>query len=165
VSERVTLERRIPTACPLCEVGSKVRGLLVASTLLVALLVGATPSHAQNRGSKTTVTGYLRDSFCFIVSGVKGPSHKYCATACAEKGIPVLLVESAASTSYQLDRAGKSYLMRSRKNHKVYVLLPPADLESLPQDLIDKMEEEVTLTGEAFEKEGTNFLRVEAMQP
>ena len=135
-----------------------------ATLTIFAVLAGAQPTRATD-GTKTTVTGYLRDSFCFIVSGAQGPSHKYCGTVCAEKGIPVLLVESAASTNYQLDKSGKGYLVRPRKTHKVYVLLPPTDLESLPQDLIDKMEEEVTLTGEVYEREGLSFLRVDAGHP
>jgi hypothetical protein len=137
----------------------------VATLAIFALLAGTHPALAQSGVAKTTVTGTLRDSYCYIVSGAQGPSHKYCATQCAEKGIPVLLVENAASTSYKLDKSGKGYLMRPRKSHNIYVLLPPTDLESLPQEVIDKMEEEVTLSGEVFEKDGTSFLRVEAIGP
>jgi len=131
---------------------------------LSVLLAGASLTQAQGSGAKTTVTGFLRDGYCYIVSGAQGPSHKYCATQCAEKGIPVLLVESAPTTSYQLDPSGKGYMMKPRKGHRTFVLLPPTDLESLPQDVIDKMEEEVTIAGEILEKDGMNFLRVDSVQ-
>ena len=48
--------------------------------------------------------------------------------------------------------------------NKSYILIPPKDDEPLPKDVIDKMEDEVTVTGKVYEKDGTNFLQVESVK-
>jgi len=92
----------------------------------------------------TTVTGHLRDSFCYTILGASGPGHKKCAIGCANKGIPVLLVED--------------------KTDKSYILLPPKNDTSLPPDVISKMEDDVTVTGHEFTKNGTSFFQVESVK-
>jgi hypothetical protein len=92
----------------------------------------------------TTVTGHLRDGYCYTIMGAKGPSHKQCAIGCASKGIPVLLVED--------------------KTDKSYVLLPAKDDSALPPDVISKMEDDVTVTGKAYSKNGINFFQVESVK-
>jgi hypothetical protein len=46
------------------------------------------------------------------------------------------------------------------KNDKLIILLPPKDAESLPADVLDKMEEEVTVTGKEYQSGGLTFLTV-----
>jgi len=92
----------------------------------------------------TTVTGHLRDGYCYTIMGAKGPSHKQCAMGCAGKGIPVLLVED--------------------KTDKSYILLPPKDDSSLPPEVISKMEDDVTVTGKAYRKNGISFFQVESVK-
>jgi len=94
--------------------------------------------------AETSVSGHLRDSFCFLTTGAHGPSHQKCAIGCAKAGIPVLLVQD--------------------KTDKYYVLLPPKNAQSLPSSVIDKMEEEVTVTGQEYSKGGARFLTVESVK-
>jgi hypothetical protein len=92
----------------------------------------------------TTVTGHLRDGFCYTIMGAKGPTHKKCAMGCASKGIPVMLVD---------DKTGKAY-----------VLLPPKDDSALPADVIAHMEDDVTLTGQEYSKDGISYFQVQSVK-
>ena len=91
-----------------------------------------------------TVTGTLEDSFCFVTLGAHGPGHKQCATNCAKKGIPVALVEKGTG--------------------KMYILLPPKNEEPLPDDVISRMEDEVTVTGNEYEKGGITYLTADSVK-
>jgi hypothetical protein len=92
----------------------------------------------------TAVTGHLRDGLCFVTMGAHGPSHQKCAMGCAKAGIPVLLEQD--------------------KSEKFYVLLPPKDGQGLPSSITDKMEDEVTVTGQQYTKGGMTFLTVESVK-
>ncbi len=112
--------------------------------LLGALAMAISALASPARAADTTATGHLRDSFCFLTMGAHGSSHHDCAVACAKAGIPVLLEE---------DNTGK-----------YYVLMPPKDKQSLPGDLISKMEDRVTISGHEYTKGGMTFLRVESVK-
>jgi hypothetical protein len=94
--------------------------------------------------AEKSVTGTLEESFCYVTMGAHGADHKKCATACAKKGIPVALVEKGSDN--------------------MYILLPPKNDQSLPEDVIGKMEEEVTVTGDQFSKGGVNYLTVKSVK-
>jgi hypothetical protein len=94
--------------------------------------------------AEKAVTGTLEDSFCYVVTGAHGPDHKQCAMGCAKKGIPVALVEKGTD--------------------KMYVLLPPKNASSLPDDVISKMESEVTVTGDEYDKGGLSYLTVKSVK-
>ncbi len=106
--------------------------------LLLSIGVAGLASAAE-----TSMTGYLRDSFCYLTIGAHGPSHHKCAVECAQKGIPVLLQTA---------------------DNRFYVLLPPKNAQSLPQSVIEKMEEKVTVTGDEYSKGGMNFLTVKSVK-
>jgi hypothetical protein len=63
---------------------------------------------------------------------------------CAKKGIPVALVEKGTD--------------------KMYVLLPPKNASSLSDDVINKMESEVTVTGDEYDKGGLSYLTVKSVK-
>ena len=113
------------------------------TALCIGLLLSIGIATAAPAADKS-VTGHLRDSFCYLTSGAQGSSHQKCAIGCAKAGIPVLLVED--------------------KTDKYYVLLPPKNAQSLPPSVIDKMEDEVTVTGQEYSKGGSNFLTVESVK-
>lgn len=113
---------------------------LTALCLGLLLSIGATVASA----AETSVSGHLRDSFCYVTAGAHGSSHQKCAIECAKAGIPVLLVED--------------------KTDKAYVLLPPKNAQSLPAAVIDKMEDAVTVTGQEYSKGGAMFLTVESVK-
>lgn len=94
--------------------------------------------------AEKTVTGTLEDSFCFVTMGAHGPGHKKCATECAKKGIPVALVEKGTDN--------------------LWVLLPPKNNSPLPDDVLSRMEDEVTVTGNAYSKGGVNYLTVQTVK-
>lgn len=93
--------------------------------------------------AETSASGTLEDGFCYTTMGAKGASHKQCAMKCAKAGIPVALVQ---------------------KDGKQIVLLPPKDAESLPNDVISKMEEKVTITGDEYTKGGITYLTVKSVK-
>lgn len=114
---------------------------LTALCLGLLLSIGAA---AGAFAAQTSVTGHLRDSFCYLTMGAHGDSHQKCAIGCAKAGIPVLLVQD--------------------KTDKSYVLLPPKNAQSLPSSVVDKMEDEVTVSGQEYDKGGTTFLTVESIK-
>jgi hypothetical protein len=90
------------------------------------------------------VTGTLEDGYCFVASGAHGAGHKQCAIGCAKKGIPVALVEKGSA--------------------KIYVLLPAKNDSSLPDEVINKMEDEVTVSGDVYKKGGVTYLTVKSVK-
>jgi hypothetical protein len=118
------------------------RKTTIAGLSLVLMLGFA--SFAMAAGSETSVTGYLRDTFCYTILGAHGPSHRQCALKCAKAGIPVGLVKKGTDT--------------------MYILLPPKNEEGLPADVINNMEKEVTVTGKKYSKDGVRFLTVESVK-
>lgn len=111
-------------------------GLMFAAG--VAVQVGAAET-----ASEKSVTGTLEDSYCYGTMGAKGASHKQCAIKCAKEGIPVSLVDSSGN---------------------IYVLLPPKNAAPMPDDVVSKMEDTVTVTGKEYSKGGVNFLTAESVK-
>ncbi|MGH7914378.1 MAG: hypothetical protein ACREPW_06980 [Candidatus Binataceae bacterium] len=94
--------------------------------------------------AQKSVTGNLEDTFCYNVVGAHGASHAQCALKCAQKGIPVGLVEKGTE--------------------KMYILLPPKNEQPLPDDVMKNMEKEVTVTGKTYSKGGVQFLTVDSVK-
>ncbi len=94
--------------------------------------------------SDKSVTGNLEDAYCYGTMGAKGAGHKACAIKCASKGIPVTLIEKGTEKSY--------------------ILLPNKDASPLPDNVIQHMEDEVTVTGKEYNKNGTEYLVVESVK-
>jgi hypothetical protein len=94
--------------------------------------------------AQKSVTGNLEDTFCYNVVGAKGAAHAQCALKCAQKGIPVGLVEKGTE--------------------KMYILLPPKNEQALPDDVMKNMEKQVTVTGKSYSNGGVEFLTVESVK-
>jgi hypothetical protein len=109
----------------------------------VATLAIATAAYAADTGAKS-VTGNLEDAYCYGTMGAKGAGHKACAIKCAQKGIPIALVETST---------GKSY-----------ILLPNKDASPIPDSVIQRMEDSVTVTGKQYSKNGVDYLVVESVK-
>src|SRR5262245_37515987 len=113
----------------------------------LALLVGtATVATADMKGGEkdVSVTGEVIDTFCYGTMGAKGTGHKQCGIDCAKKGIPVGLLEKGSE--------------------KIHILLPNKDKTALPDDVVNKMGETVTVTGHPHTKGGVAFLTVESVK-
>jgi hypothetical protein len=110
---------------------------------LLSLVVPLALATAVSAAEKS-VTGTLEDSFCYLTMGAHGSSHQKCAQACVKKGIPVSLVEKGTGT--------------------IYTLLPPKNDEPIPDSVIGRMEDGVTVTGDEFDKGGAHYLTVKAVK-
>jgi len=111
---------------------------------LGAMLAIGIAGRGSAADAEKTVTGSLEDTFCYNVVGAKGAGHAQCALKCAQKGIPVGLVEKGTE--------------------KMYILLPPKNEEGMPEDVLKNMEKEVTVTGKSYSKGGVEFLTVESVK-
>jgi hypothetical protein len=119
-------------------------GLGLGVTLVFVAAIGLAGAANAADGDEKSVTGNLEDAYCYGTMGAKGPSHKACATKCVSKGIPVVLVESGTEKSY--------------------ILLPDKDASPIPDSVVAKMEEKVTVTGKEYSRSGVNYLVVESVK-
>ncbi|MHB8384439.1 MAG: hypothetical protein ACYDC3_19115 [Candidatus Binataceae bacterium] len=117
---------------------------LIAGLGLILSAGLASAAMAADTGTSKSVTGTLEDSFCYGSMGAHGPSHQKCAMGCAKVGIPVSLVESDTK--------------------KIYILLPAKNAQPMPDDIINKMEDKVTVSGKEYSKGGVNFLTVDSVK-
>ena len=116
-------------------------GLVVAIGLAG---VATAPVATAADGNEKSVTGNLEDAYCYGTMGAKGAGHKACAIKCASSGIPVILIEKGTEKSY--------------------ILLPPKDASPLPDSVIKRMEDQVTVTGKEYNKNGTEYIVVESVK-
>jgi hypothetical protein len=113
-------------------------------TLAAALMVLAPQRAAmQPKGEHVTVTGEVVDMWCYLEGGDRGPAKKQCATMCAKGGNPIGL----------LDTKGNLYLTASLKDHQPSQAL-----------LVDKMSENVTVTGTLVKKGGVQMIYIESLK-
>ena len=91
-----------------------------------------------------TVTGEPIDTYCYVLMGAKGGSHRECAIECVKQGIPAGLLEDGTN--------------------KIYILLPNKDKSPLPKAVIDNMGRKVTITGKVYTSGGSQFLTVESIK-
>jgi hypothetical protein len=110
----------------------------------LVLAIGMTSVALSADSSTKSVTGNLEDAYCYGTMGAKGAGHKACAIKCASKGIPVTLIESGTEKSY--------------------ILLPNKDSSTLPDTVISRMEDKVTVTGKEYSKNGVDYLVVESVK-
>jgi hypothetical protein len=136
----IVAERITRVACQGSQRGSGwlVKGTTVAACAALFAMASAIVASAE------AVTGEVVDTFCYSAMGAKGASHKQCGIDCAKKGIPVGLVENGTN--------------------KMYVLLPAKDKSPLPEEVINKMGSEATITGTVHSTGGSNFLTVESVK-
>jgi hypothetical protein len=114
-----------------------------ALTGLLSLIASLALAWVVSAAEKS-VTGTLEDSFCYLTLGAHGSSHQKCAEECARKGIPISLLEKGTGT--------------------MYILLPPKNNEPIPDSVINRMEDEVTVTGNEYDKGGVHYLTVQAVK-
>lgn len=102
-------------------------------------------NHKQGAGvQEVTIKGELVDSLCYVTMAAKGPGHKQCAIDCAKAGIPVSILEDGTG--------------------KLYVVLPKEDKTGLPESVISKMGEKVTLKGDLYINGGNSYVTAESVE-
>src|SRR5579862_5887957 len=119
---------------------NKIANLVLGLVITIGLAGIAMAADATEK----SVTGNLEDAYCYGTMGAKGAGHKQCAIKCATAGIPVTLIEKGTEKSY--------------------ILLPNKDASALPQSVISRMEDEVTVTGKEYNKNGTEYLVVDSVK-
>ena len=125
------------------EKGYFMRKVLSLSMVIAIVLILSGP--IQLHAAETVqLTGEIVDTYCYALMGAKGPSHRQCAIDCIKKGIPAGLLEEGTN--------------------KVYILLPNKDKSPLPEAVIKKVAEKVTITGKVYTSGGTQFLTVESIK-
>ena len=100
--------------------------------------------HEHAGGGQVTIKGELVDSLCYVAMGAKGPGYKQCAIDCAKAGIPVSILEDGTG--------------------KLYTVLPKEDKTGLPESVISKMGDKVTLKGDFYENGGNKYVAVELVE-
>jgi len=91
-----------------------------------------------------TIVGEVIDTSCYAISGAKGDAHRQCGQNCIKKGAPAGLLENGTD--------------------KVYVLIPKKPMTSLPKTVVEKVANQVSITGNAFTVGGSQFLTVESIK-
>ncbi|HZR23791.1 MAG TPA: hypothetical protein VFA59_09405 [Vicinamibacterales bacterium] len=114
-------------------------GAVAASTMLFA----ATALVAQPKGPHATISGEVVDMWCYLEGGDRGPSKKACATACAKAGNPIGV----------LDAKGNLYVAAGLQDHQ-----PARDL------LINRMSDQVTVSGTVVRKGGVQMIYIDAVK-
>ncbi len=112
--------------------------------VMAGLLLALSNSGRVYAADSMKLTGEIVDTYCYALMEAKGEGHRTCGIACAEKGIPMALLENGSN--------------------KLYVLLPNKDKTSLPKTVMDKMGRQATVTGKVYSSGGSHFMTVEAIQ-
>ena len=113
--------------------------LLTVATL--ALLAGAVSTVIAQ--PKATFKGEVVDLWCYLEGGDRGPAKKDSATACAKAGNPIGV----------LDAGGNLYVTAGLKDHQPAQAL-----------LLDKMSQEVSVTGTLVKKGGVQIIYVDTVK-
>jgi hypothetical protein len=110
---------------------------------IATVLFTVVPCLAQPKGQTITVKGEAVDLWCYMEGGDRGPAKKECATACAKAGNPIGI----------LDAKGNIYVASGLEDHQ-----PGRDL------LVQKMSEQVTVTGTLVAKGGIKMLFIKSVK-
>jgi hypothetical protein len=92
-----------------------------------------------------SIVGEVVDPGCWIVNGVKGPSHKDCAIACAKAGQVLGILES--------------------KTQKLYILATDKPGEDPNKGLIDYVGQMVTAKGRVYSRGGATGIKITSVAP
>lgn len=109
--------------------------------LLATLLIGVAGFAQQNKQTKT-IKGEVVDLWCYMDHTAHGEKHKACAVACAKMGNPIGIV----------DADGNAYIAVGSELH-----------QSDREKLIDKMAQQVTVTGTVVSRGGLKMLYVQSI--
>ena len=118
-------------------------GLVMGFFGWAGFCASAMAHEGMESGKDVTVKGEIVDSFCYLGMGAKGTGHKQCGMDCAKAGTPVSIVEEGTG--------------------KIYVLMSDKDKTPLPDSVISKMGETITVSGDLYSSGGSQFIAVEAV--
>jgi len=113
--------------------------LLGTFTVLLIAAAGL----AQPKGPTATVKGEVVDLWCYLEDGAHGAKHQKCGITCVKLGNPIGIV----------DADGNVYVLAGLEHH-----------QSGQAVLLDKMSEEVTVTGILVKQGGTQMIYVKPVK-
>ena len=119
------------------------RGSFWTAIAAAAVIVATGLVRAQPKGERATITAEVVDLWCYLEGGDRGPAKKACATACAKAGNPIGLV----------DAKGNVYVAAGLKDHQ-----PARAL------LIDKLSDQVSVSGIVVKNGGVQMIYVDSVQ-
>jgi hypothetical protein len=109
---------------------------------VLAILMIGIAGFAQQQKPVQTVKGEVVDLWCYMDHGARGQKHKACAVACAKMGNPIGIVDSKGN---------------------VYVAVGSELHQPDRERLIDKMAQEVTVTGTVVSRGGMKMIYVKTI--
>jgi hypothetical protein len=118
--------------------------LIVGAFLLICSFTFA-GEEKKIRGEEKTITGQVVDPGCYIAMNLKGESHKQCANACA--------------------KASQAFGILDDKNCGLYQVIEGAPTTDPNQLLWDHVEQNVTVKGKVFHKEGMHAIVPTEVKP
>ena len=121
----------------------RTKRMMTIVILFALVTVGTRFVSGQPKGQHSTITGEVVDLWCYLEGGDRGPAKKQCATMCAKAGNPIGL----------LDAKGNLYVTAGLKDH-----LPGQTL------LLDRMSDEVTVSGTLVRKGGVQMIYIESVK-
>ena len=102
----------------------------------------ATPPTATAPAALQTIEGELVDLACYLDHGAKGEKHRACATRCAQKGLPIGLLD---------------------KDDKITLVVGEHE-KAMNNELAEKMGTTVRLTGKIVVRDGMQMIEVSSFQ-
>ena len=120
-------------------------GFLTAVTFLFVSSLTLAAEGKKMGGEEKTITGQVVDPACYIAMNLKGESHKQCAEACA--------------------KAGQAFSILDEKNGVLYQVIEGAPTTDPNQLLWDHVEQNVTVTGTVFHKDGMHAIVPKEVKP
>ena len=119
------------------------RSSLVTIVVFGVIISMASLPRAQPKGDRVSIKGEVVDLWCYLAGGDRGAAKKACATACAKAGNPIGLVDA---------------------KDNVYVTAGLKDHEPGRALLLDKMSQEVTVTGTLVKNGGVQMIYIESVK-
>lgn len=116
----------------------------LAAVLLVAGAVHSGLAHETKAAGKTTFVAHVVDLACYAGHGSIGDGHRECATACAQTGIPLAILDQQTQTLY---------IPLSKDHHAA------ANAELMPF-----VEKDVRVTGMVSEKDSLKTIVLESIE-
>lgn len=107
------------------------------------LLIGIPTLFAQPKGERATLRGEVVDLWCYLEGGDRGSEKKQCATACAKAGNPIGILDA---------------------NGNLYVAAGLTDHQSAQTLLVNKMSDEVRVTGTVVKKGGVQMIYIDTIK-
>ena len=117
--------------------------MVVLALATIGTVVGSGWASAQPKGERVTVKGEVVEMWCYLEAGDRGAAKKACATECAKAGNPIALI----------DTNGILYVTAGLKSH-----------QAAQELLLNKMSEQVTVSGTLVRKAGIRMLYIESVR-